>query len=69
MFILTAKSKWGDLDGSVQDIRSLTFAEKPEWQMVDVGDFTGNGKPDILFQNTVTGVRGFWEMKDTRFNS
>ena len=40
-----------------------------DWQVGAVGDFNGDGKPDILWQNTTTGVRGFWIMNGTAYSS
>jgi hypothetical protein len=38
---------------------------QPSWQVVDTGDFNGDGNPDILWQNTSTGQVGIWEMNGT----
>jgi hypothetical protein len=32
------------------------------WQIAGTGDFNGDGQPDILWQNTVTGERGVYLM-------
>jgi hypothetical protein len=32
----------------------------PVWQVGALADFSGDGKPDILWQNLTTGDRGFW---------
>lgn len=34
----------------------------PVWEVVGVGDFTHDGKADILWRNRNTGENGFWEM-------
>ena len=33
------------------------------------GDMNGDGKPDIVWENTTTGDRGFWLMNGTTFSS
>jgi hypothetical protein len=37
----------------------------PEWKSVGAGDFSGDGRPDILFQNTSTGQLVVWFMNGT----
>jgi len=32
------------------------------WRIAGVGDFDDDGKPDIVLQNTVAGLIGFWAM-------
>ncbi|HEV2472065.1 MAG TPA: FG-GAP-like repeat-containing protein, partial [Chthonomonadales bacterium] len=32
------------------------------WQLVGVGDFNGDGRPDLLFQNSGTGDLAYWLM-------
>jgi hypothetical protein len=39
------------------------------WQVVGVGDFDGDGKADIMWYNTSTGVRAFWYMDGTSVRS
>jgi hypothetical protein len=39
----------------------LTLADL-NWQIVGTGDFNGDGKPDILWRNYVTGENGIWYM-------
>jgi len=34
----------------------------PDWKMVGTGDFNGDGKPDMLFQNEKTGLLMYWMM-------
>ena len=34
----------------------------PDWHAVGTGDFNGDGKSDILWQNTSTGQVSIWEM-------
>jgi alpha-tubulin suppressor-like RCC1 family protein len=35
------------------------------WQVAALADFSGDGKPDILWQNLTTGDRGFWTLNGT----
>lgn len=32
------------------------------WDVAAVGDFTKDGKADILWRNYTTGANGYWEM-------
>jgi FG-GAP-like repeat/Tryptophan-rich Synechocystis species C-terminal domain len=34
----------------------------PAWQAIGSGDFNGDGRSDILFQNTTSGQVSIWEM-------
>jgi hypothetical protein len=38
------------------------------WQIVDHGDFNGNGKSDILWRNSATGDVSIWLMNGTTFS-
>ena len=35
------------------------------WQAIGTGDYNGDGKSDILFQNAVTGTPMVWTMNGT----
>jgi hypothetical protein len=35
------------------------------WEVAALADFSGDGKPDILWQNLTTGDRGFWTLNGT----
>jgi ribulose 1,5-bisphosphate synthetase/thiazole synthase len=40
-----------------------------EWTVAAMGDFYGDGKPDIVGSNSITGKRALWMMKGTQFLS
>ena len=40
----------------------LATAADQNWMIVGVGDFNGDGKPDILWRNTSTGQNAVWYM-------
>jgi hypothetical protein len=37
-----------------------------QWRPVGVGDFTGNGNPDLLFQSADTRILRYWELHNGR---
>ena len=39
----------------------------PEWKIVAVGDITGDGKPDLIWQNSINGNVVYWQMSGTQF--
>ena len=38
-----------------------------EWKVVSVTDYTGDGKPDLIWQNTTTGDVVYWQMNGTQW--
>jgi FG-GAP repeat len=44
---------------------AIANAPPPTWQVAAVGDYNGDGKADILWQNTSTGQMSVWEMNGT----
>jgi hypothetical protein len=43
-------------------------AVSTNWDIAGVKDMTGDGQPDLVWQNTVTGDRGVWPMNRTTWN-
>jgi hypothetical protein len=39
------------------------------WSIAGVGDFDGDGKPDILWRNGTTGENAIWLMNGVTFSS
>ncbi|KJU86574.1 hypothetical protein MBAV_001232, partial [Candidatus Magnetobacterium bavaricum] len=39
------------------------------WQIKGIGDFNGDGKSDILWQNTKTGLVYIWYLNGTKITS
>jgi hypothetical protein len=44
----------------------LPTASGQAWKIVGVGDFNGDGKPDILWRNTSTGQNLVWYMNGAK---
>ena len=40
----------------------LPALPNPDYMIVGTGDFNGDGKPDIVWRNTVTGANAIWYM-------
>lgn len=51
------------LDGNGRVLAAVSLGITPiEWHIAGGGDFDGDGKDDVLLENTVTGVRAIWLM-------
>jgi hypothetical protein len=48
-------------------VASTTTLANPgsQWTAIGTGDYNGDGKSDILFQNNVTGTPMVWTMNGT----
>jgi hypothetical protein len=41
----------------------------PEWHIAGVGDFNGDGTDDLVLENTSTGQRAIWFVKNEAVSS
>ena len=41
----------------------------PDWRIAAVADITGDGKPDLIWQNKISGNVVYWQMNGTTFAS
>jgi len=60
---------WFLTGGSNLLMASLTDPSSPgsaDWRLVGVTDLNGDGKPDLLFQNSVDGKVAVWFMNGSR---
>lgn len=48
---------------------ALPTVSNLDWQVGGVGDYSGDGKPDILWRNYRTGANSVWRMNGTTFTS
>ena len=48
---------------------ALSAITDQTWTIVGVGDFNGDGKPDILWRNTSTGADVVWYMNGATMTS
>jgi hypothetical protein len=56
------------MNGTVYQGDWISLWDVPkEWHIAAVGDFTGDGKGDIVWQNLETGEVGFWELDGPRW--
>ncbi|AGY60627.1 choice-of-anchor tandem repeat GloVer-containing protein [Gloeobacter kilaueensis] len=58
---------WQMNDTSYVSAISLPTLSDLNWQIGGTGDFTGDGKPDILWRNYVTGQNMVWQMNGTSY--
>ncbi|KJU86680.1 hypothetical protein MBAV_001125, partial [Candidatus Magnetobacterium bavaricum] len=49
-------------DGSIQSSGSPATVADLNWKIKDVNDYNGDGKSDVLWQNTQTGLIYIWFM-------
>lgn len=54
------------MDGNVGTIVEVTLLTDRNWVIGAVGDFTGDGYPDIFFDNVVTNETAVWEMQGVK---
>ena len=47
----------------------MTMVADPNWTMAGIGDFNGDGHPDILWQHQTTGTLSAWMMNGTSLGS
>ena len=45
-----------------REIVDLPALPNPDYAIVGTGDFNGDGSPDIVWRNTVTGANAIWYM-------
>jgi FG-GAP repeat len=51
-------------------VGTLTLPTIPiAWRIAGVGDFNGDGNADLVWENTVTGQRAIWLLKNGVFSS
>jgi len=60
----TGENGYWEMDGTtrVKAVGIQSVAPQLGWDIVGVGDFTGEGSADILWRNRNTGENGYWEM-------
>ncbi|HWZ94317.1 MAG TPA: glycoside hydrolase family 88 protein [Opitutaceae bacterium] len=49
--------------------QALMLKIEIDWTLAGTADFNGDGKPDLILQNTVNGQRAIWLMSDTTYVS
>jgi hypothetical protein len=50
------------MDGTTPVSEQIIQQVPASWQVVTTGDFYGNGKDDIVSQNTINGSAAIWQM-------
>jgi Ca2+-binding RTX toxin-like protein len=52
-----------DADGASVGTANLSLSPiDTQWRIVGIGDFTGDGKPDILWRHQTAGLTSLWQM-------
>jgi hypothetical protein len=59
------------IDAATRTLKNDAFVATidPAWQVAGIGDFDGDGKPDLVWRNTATGGTYLWYMDDAAFRS
>jgi hypothetical protein len=43
------------------------YLDAEEWHIAGAADFSGDGQADLVWENTTTGQRAIWQMKNGGF--
>ena len=51
-----------DADWTIASSQTINAAPDSSWSIVEVGDFNGNGRSDLLWRQNATGLLVVWQM-------